>query len=60
MSWESEYQSKLTEAEKAVDFIKSGERVVIGHACGEPSHVVEAMIAKAEQYENVEIGRAHV
>ena len=55
MSWESEYQSKLTEAEKAVDFIKSGERVVIGHACGEPSHVVEAMIAKAEQYENVEI-----
>lgn len=55
MSWESEYQSKLMEAERAVDFIKSGERVVIGHACGEPSHVVEAMAAKAEQYENVEI-----
>ena len=55
MSWEKDYQSKLTDADKALDFIKSGERVVIGHACGEPSYLVETMVSKAEQYENVEI-----
>lgn len=32
MSWENEYKSKLTTAEKAVELIKSGNRVVIGHA----------------------------
>ena len=29
MSWENEYKSKLTTAEKAVELIKSGNRVVI-------------------------------
>ena len=28
MSWENEYKSKLTTAEKAVELIKSGNRVV--------------------------------
>ena len=40
MSWENEYKSKLTTAEKAVELIKSGNRVVIGHACAEPSYLV--------------------
>ncbi|MBQ7796200.1 MAG: acetyl-CoA hydrolase/transferase family protein [Lachnospiraceae bacterium] len=55
MSWEKEYQSKLMKADQALDYVKSGERVVIGHACAEPSHLVETMVSKAEQYENVEI-----
>lgn len=55
MSWEAIYQSKLTTAEKAVDLIKSGDRVVISHACDEPTYLVDTMVAKAEQYENVEI-----
>lgn len=55
MSWEKDYQSKLMEAGQALDFIKSGERVVIGHACAEPSYLVETMVEKAGQYENVEI-----
>lgn len=55
MSWENDYQSKLMDADKALDFIKSGERVVIGHACGEPSYLVDVMVSKAEQYENVEL-----
>ena len=55
MSWEKEYQSKLMNSEQALDFVKSGERVIIGHACAEPSHLVETMVSKAEQYENVEI-----
>lgn len=55
MSWEIEYQSKLTDADKALDLVCSGDRVVIGHACGEPSYLVNTMVSKAEQYENVEI-----
>lgn len=55
MSWEKDYQSKLTDADQALNYIKSGERVVIGHACAEPSYLIDTMVAKCEQYENVEI-----
>lgn len=55
MSWEKDYQSKCMEADKALDFVRSGERIVIGHACAEPSYLIETMVSKAEQYENVEI-----
>lgn len=49
------YKSKCVSAEEAVKHIKSGNRVVVGHACGEPSALVDAMVANKEQYENVEI-----
>ena len=55
MGWENDYQNKRMEADQALDFVCSGERIVIGHACGEPSHLVETMVSKAEQYENVEL-----
>lgn len=55
MEWKKEYQKKLTDANQALDLVQSGDRVVIGHACGEPGHLVDAMVSKAEQYENVEI-----
>ena len=35
--------------------IKSGQRVVVAHACGEPSIILDALVANAAQYENVEI-----
>jgi 4-hydroxybutyrate CoA-transferase len=53
--WKEEYQKKLCAAGDAVKHIKSGDRVVIGHACGEPSAVVEAMVDNAARYRNVEI-----
>lgn len=49
------YQSKCVSAEEAVKHIKSGDRVVVGHACGEPSALLDAMVANKEQYENVEL-----
>ena len=49
------YKSKCVSAEEAVKHIKSGDRVVVGHACGEPSALVDAMVANKEQYENVEL-----
>ncbi len=55
MSWQDVYNSKLMSAGEAVSYIRSNERVVIGHACGEPVYLVDAMADNAEQYENVEI-----
>ncbi|MCI2106071.1 MAG: 4-hydroxybutyrate CoA-transferase [Intestinimonas sp.] len=55
MDWKTLYKSKLTTAEEAVTHIKSGNRVVVGHACGEPSLVIDAMVKNAAQYRDVEI-----
>ncbi|RVU54251.1 acetyl-CoA hydrolase/transferase family protein [Anaerosphaera multitolerans] len=55
MNWKEEYERKKVSLEEAVKYIKSGDRVVIGHACGEPAKLVEAMVDNKDQYENVEI-----
>lgn len=54
-NWKEIYQHKIVSAEQAVKVIKSGDRVVIGHACGEPSTLVEALVQRAPELENVEI-----
>ncbi|MCQ4923252.1 4-hydroxybutyrate CoA-transferase [Tissierella carlieri] len=55
MDWRLEYNKKLVSKEEAVKHIKPGNRVVIGHAVGEPSLLIEAMVANKDEYENVEI-----
>lgn len=53
--WRSVYQEKLVSADQAVKNIKSGHRVVIGHACGEPPALIEALVNHAPEVNNVEI-----
>ncbi|MDS0527888.1 4-hydroxybutyrate CoA-transferase [Clostridium sp. SHJSY1] len=55
MNWNDLYKSKVVTADEAVKNIKSGYRVVTGHACGEPKDIIEAMIRNKDLYENVEI-----
>ncbi len=55
MDWRTVYEQRKMTAEEAVQKIKSGDRVVIGHAVSEPSYVIDAMVANADAYENVEI-----
>lgn len=55
MDWKTYYEAHITDAAAAVKRIKSGDRVVVGHACAEPSHLVDAMVRNAAAYENVEI-----
>lgn len=55
LEWENYYHEHLTSAEEAVKRIKSGNRVVVGHACGEPSYLLDAMVANAAAYRDVEI-----
>jgi len=55
MKWQEYYESHTTTAEQAVKAVKSGDRVVLGHACGEPQLIVDALVARANELENVEI-----
>jgi 4-hydroxybutyrate CoA-transferase len=55
MDWRSYYESHTRTAEEAAKVVKSGDRVVIGHACGEPQVLVEALVKRADELRNVEI-----
>ena len=44
MDWKTYYKEHTTTAEEAVKLIKSGDRVVIEHACGEPIYLVDKMV----------------
>ena len=53
--WREDYEKKLTTPFLAVKHIKSGDRVVLGLATGEPHSVVEAMMQNKDNYHDVEI-----
>lgn len=56
MNWREIYQSRLCTAEEAIrKAVQSNQRLVFGHACGEPQALVNALVDQAERLENVEI-----
>lgn len=55
MNWRELYASRLTTALEAVSKIKSGDRVVLSHACAEPQYLVDTMVSNREHYRDVEI-----
>lgn len=55
MSWQDHYRRRTVSAQEAVKAIKSGDRVVTAHACGEPRGLVAAMVERAGELEQVEI-----
>lgn len=55
MEWKELYKQKITTADEAVKHIKSGDRVVVGHAVGEPVTLTDALVKNKDRYENVEI-----
>ena len=54
-NWRNLCKGKLVPATEAMKTIKSGDRVIIGHACGEPQTLVAAMMDRASELRNVEI-----
>lgn len=54
-NWREIYKGKIVSAKQALGHVKSGDRVVIGHACGEPTALVEALVDRAPELSNVEI-----
>jgi 4-hydroxybutyrate CoA-transferase len=55
MEWRNLYEEKQTTAENAAGWIQSRNRVVVGHACGSPERLLDAMTARKTHYEAVEI-----
>ncbi|MBS4536741.1 acetyl-CoA hydrolase/transferase family protein [Clostridium sp. D2Q-14] len=55
MNWKSIYKDKIVTPEKAVKNIKSKNRVVVGHAVGEPSLFLDVMVKNKDIYSDVEI-----
>jgi acyl-CoA hydrolase len=49
------YRSKLRTAKEAVQTIRPGQRVFIGSGCGEPQHLVDALMDNWRHYADVEI-----
>lgn len=55
MDWKKYYKERCITAEEAAKKVKSGDRVVFGHAVGEPSEIADEMVKNKDRYENVEI-----
>ena len=55
--WADNYIEKLQTADQAIGRIKSGQRVFIGSACGEPQALVRALAANSKLYTGLEIVR---
>ena len=53
--WKNAYQRKLRSAAEAVSMIKSGQRVFTGSCCGEPQHLVNALMDRAMSFSDIEI-----
>jgi 4-hydroxybutyrate CoA-transferase len=49
------YQDHLCTAEEAVTHVRSGDRVVFSHACGEPRVLPRALVKRAAELQAVEI-----
>ncbi|MFX0144472.1 MAG: acetyl-CoA hydrolase/transferase family protein, partial [Candidatus Hodarchaeota archaeon] len=53
--WRNEYSKKITLKENAISNISSGNRVVFGHAAGEPIVLVDELVSQKDRLQNVEI-----
>jgi 4-hydroxybutyrate CoA-transferase len=54
-AWEKEYRGKCLSAVRALEAVQSGQRVVLGHAAGEPRVLVQELVRQCGRLEAVEI-----
>lgn len=55
MDWKTIYQDKIVSAAEAVSHVRSGDKIIYGDWLGEPPALVDALIARAEELDGVEI-----
>jgi 4-hydroxybutyrate CoA-transferase len=55
MTWEIEYKKRLRTPDEAVRCVHSGMRVYIQPGCAEPETLVEALMRRASELEDVEV-----
>jgi 4-hydroxybutyrate CoA-transferase len=55
MSWMTDYRSRLMTAAEAVAVVESGQKIYMGSGCAAPHNLIEALTARAEELQDVEI-----
>jgi 4-hydroxybutyrate CoA-transferase len=55
MNWTDIYRRRVTSAEEAVQKIRSSDHVWIHPGCNTPKRLVDAMVARADELEDVEV-----
>jgi acyl-CoA hydrolase/GNAT superfamily N-acetyltransferase len=55
--WADNYIEKRCSPDEAIRFIKSGQRVFIGSACGQPQHLVKTLSARTNLFTGLEVVR---
>lgn len=53
--WLQNYKSKLRTPEEAVSIVKSGDKIVMHGNCAFPMTLINALVARKDELENVEI-----
>ncbi len=53
--WQTRYADKLKSPEEIIKFIRPGDRVFIGSACGEPQALVRAMVEQSAGLADTEV-----
>jgi 4-hydroxybutyrate CoA-transferase len=54
-NWQEIYKDRVVSAQEAVSHIQSGNRVVVGHACGSPEVLLKALMNNKDACRNVEL-----
>ena len=60
MNWREEYADRIVSPKEAVSHIKSGDRVVVDHACGEPYVITDAMANYADEFGYTDVEVVHM
>lgn len=60
MNWREEYADKIGTAKEAVKHIRPGYRIVVAHACSEPSVLIDALVTYADEYQYYDIEIVHM
>ena len=55
MSWQDLYKERTMSADEALLKIGSNKRIVVGHACGEPSYLLDEMVRLKDYFHHDEI-----
>ena len=55
MTWRDEFRQKLTSARRAVEVVRSGDRVWVHEGCATPEILVQALLDRAPALRDVEI-----
>ncbi|MCU0662653.1 MAG: 4-hydroxybutyrate CoA-transferase [Myxococcota bacterium] len=55
MKWKDHYDSRCLTLEAAAKLIKSGDKIVLGSGCGSPESVIDAILARSKELEDVEM-----